>query len=34
MIEKDWLAFGHKFAQRFGHFNKKTGDEQRSPIFI
>lgn len=34
LIEKEWLAFGHKFQQRCGHGDKKHGDEQRSPIFV
>ena len=32
MIEKDWLAFGHKFQDRCGHIQ---GDSQEiSPTFI
>eukprot|EP00117_Sycon_ciliatum_P027253 scpid50643/ scgid22187/ Myotubularin-related protein 2 len=34
LIEKEWLAFGHKFQQRIGHGDKHSGDEQRSPIFV
>jgi len=34
LLEKEWVAFGHKFAQRVGHGNKDSGDEQRAPIFI
>ncbi|KYQ91113.1 myotubularin-related protein [Tieghemostelium lacteum] len=32
LIEKDWLSFGYKFAQRHGQINGKDEDE-RSPIF-
>lgn len=34
LIEKDWLAFGHKFAARCGHGCGKETDRQRSPIFL
>mmetsp|Transcript_15345 Transcript_15345/g.30154 ORF Transcript_15345/g.30154 Transcript_15345/m.30154 type:complete len:877 (+) Transcript_15345:39-2669(+) len=33
LIEKEWLAFGHKFAERFGHGSSAYGDAQRAPIF-
>lgn len=35
LIEKDWLAFGHKFMDRNG-FHPKGGNhsEERSPVFI
>ena len=35
LIEKDWLGFGHKFAQRSGMSEKKSEKEnERSPIFL
>ncbi|KAJ5078849.1 myotubularin-related protein [Anaeramoeba ignava] len=34
LIEKDWIQFGHKFAQRHGYADKKYSDTQRSPIFL
>ena len=36
LIEKEWLSFGHKFAQRHGHgtFAPKYKDTQRAPIFL
>jgi hypothetical protein len=35
-VEKEWLSFGHKFAQRHGHgtFSPKFKDTQRAPIFL
>ncbi|GAM27843.1 hypothetical protein SAMD00019534_110190, partial [Acytostelium subglobosum LB1] len=33
LIEKEWLSFGHKFAQRCGQVQGKDEDE-RSPVFI
>jgi len=32
LIEKEWLSYGHKFAQRNGQIHNKDEDE-RSPIF-
>lgn len=37
LIEKEWLAFGHKFAQRLGHDPKRmanAADQERSPVFL
>ena len=30
LIEKEWVAFGHNFPQRLGHFSARS----RSPIFL
>jgi hypothetical protein len=39
LIEQEWLAFGHKFAQRIGHIgedncDKSFSDGERAPIFL
>ncbi|KAI1280754.1 Myotubularin-related protein 2 [Halotydeus destructor] len=34
LIEKEWISFGHKFAQRIGHGDDKHQDADRSPIFL
>ncbi|EDV19826.1 uncharacterized protein TRIADDRAFT_38469 [Trichoplax adhaerens] len=34
LIEKEWLSFGHKFAQRIGHGENKPNDSERSPVFL
>ena len=34
LIEKEWLSFGHKFAQRLGHGEDKPSDDNRSPVFL
>ncbi|KAI2810539.1 Myotubularin- protein 2 [Blomia tropicalis] len=34
LIQKEWLSFGHKFAQRIGHGEDKPSDDNRSPVFL
>ena len=33
IIEKEWLSFGHKFAQRICHDDRHS-DADRSPVFL
>ena len=33
LIEREWLEFGHKFADRCGHNTEKDQNE-RSPVFF
>lgn len=34
LVEKEWVAYGHKFEDRYGHCSKDAGDGERSPIFV
>ncbi|XP_076066338.1 phosphatidylinositol-3-phosphate phosphatase isoform X2 [Oratosquilla oratoria] len=34
LLEKEWLSFGHKFAQRIGHGDDRHQDADRSPVFL
>lgn len=34
LVEKEWISFGHKFAQRVGHGDDKHSDSDRSPVFL
>ncbi|XP_045123140.1 myotubularin-related protein 2-like isoform X5 [Portunus trituberculatus] len=34
LLEKEWLSFGHKFAQRVGHGDDRHQDADRSPVFL
>lgn len=35
IIEKEWLSFGHKFSERWGHYiSDSFKPDERSPVFI
>lgn len=34
LVQKDWLEFGHKFADRCGLFPFSKNIQERSPIFL
>jgi myotubularin-related protein 1/2 len=34
LVEKEWLSFGHRFAERYGHASAEADDTQRAPIFL
>jgi myotubularin-related protein 1/2 len=34
LIQKEWLAFGHKFKNRLGHGQPEDYSQEQSPIFI
>eukprot|EP01113_Clastostelium_recurvatum_P033807 TRINITY_DN4513_c0_g1_i3.p1 TRINITY_DN4513_c0_g1~~TRINITY_DN4513_c0_g1_i3.p1 ORF type:complete len:1056 (-),score=197.17 TRINITY_DN4513_c0_g1_i3:173-3340(-) len=35
LVEKEWVSFGHKFAERAGHrVNHRSNSTEKSPIFV
>ena len=37
LIEKEWISFGHRFQERYGHFSSNRHSnkaEEKSPIFV
>lgn len=34
LLEKEWLGYGHKFADRCGHNAQATGESETSPVFL
>jgi myotubularin-related protein 1/2 len=34
LIDKEWLSFGHKFADRCGHGKSMLSDQESSPVFL
>ncbi|KAM3172374.1 hypothetical protein ACTXT7_014672 [Hymenolepis weldensis] len=34
LVEREWLQFGHKFADRCGHSFSRTSPEEQSPVFL
>lgn len=34
LIEREWLAFGHKFADRCGHPTGSDDQNERCPVFL
>jgi len=34
LIQREWIAFGHKFADRCGHGNGINDSNERSPVFL
>ncbi|VDD81292.1 unnamed protein product [Mesocestoides corti] len=34
LVEREWLQFGHKFADRCGHSLRTCSPEEQSPIFL
>ncbi|CAF3566019.1 unnamed protein product [Rotaria socialis] len=34
LIQREWIAFGHKFADRCGHWNGSNDLNERSPVFL
>lgn len=34
LIEREWLAFGHKFADRCGHSTGSEDQNERCPVFL
>lgn len=34
VVQREWIAFGHKFADRCGHGNGANDPNERSPVFL
>ena len=34
LVEHEWVSFGHKFEERFGHASPDLEDDQRAPVFV
>ena len=34
MVEREWIEFGHKFADRCGHGKSLEDPNERCPVFL